>query len=442
MRLSSLIGHLAELLDAVQSSREPADTVVARFFRARKYLGARDRRFIAEHLFGALRESRLLETVTREVFASSSKELLPARIPPLAIALARVIRAGISLPDRELVALRSLWNVLAPGLPFVASEERYLAAGQSLLADPDPVRRSSLEFSMPEFVVREWIERYGEGEARALCAAMNESAPTAGRVNTLRCTPEECRGALEAEGIPVRRGTFVREAIIFPKRAPVRALKTFRLGWFEMQDEGSQMISLLLNPLPGELVVDVCAGAGGKALHCAALMQNSGRIIAADQDLRRLQRLEERAARAGASIIEIAPGGQVPRSLGGSADAVLVDAPCSGLGTLRRNPLTKTLLSQEASRSYAESQVHILTENAPLVRPGGRLLYATCTLLCRENEEVIERFCAAHPEFTVVPVATALTMRGLPEWSGPYFTLTPHRHGTDGFFGALLRREP
>ena len=168
------------------------------------------------------------------------------------------------------------------------------------------------------------------------------------------------------------------------------------------------MISHFLRPQSGELVVDVCAGAGGKALHCAALMNNRGRIIAADVDLRRLHRLEERARRAGASIIEIAPQGRIPRSLGGSVDAVLVDAPCSGLGTLRRNPGTKVTFSEGSSEAYSEAQYTILLDSAPLVRPGGRLLYATCTLLRRENEDVVERFCAAHRDFTVVPVQQAL----------------------------------
>jgi len=440
MRISSLIGHLAELLDTVQNSREPADIIVARFFRTRRYLGARDRRFIADHLFGILRDQRVLEALTREILGGPWKEADSRRVPPVAIALVRVARSGTPLPGREMEALRSFWDVLAPGVSWVSSEHLMREATRPPSVDPDPIRHISNVYSMPEYVTREWIERFGEQETGALCAALNEAAPTTARVNTLRCTPDECRATLEEAGLQVRRGAFLPEAIIFARRPPIQTLEPFRRGWFEMQDEGSQIISLFLSPAPGELIVDACAGAGGKALHCAALMKNTGRIIAADPAAQRLHRLKQRARRAGASIIEIPPDGRVPRSVGARADAVLVDAPCSGLGTLRRNPGAKARLTAESSRSYARSQYEILVESARLVRPGGRMLYATCTLVRQENEDIVERFCAAHPEFSVVPVQEAVHVRVLPELPGPYLALTPHQHGTDGFFGALLRR--
>ena len=440
MRLSSLIGHIAELLHEVQQSREPADAVTARFFRARRYLGARDRRFIADHLFGILREQRFLEAVSAGLLGAAKSGSEAPRIPPLALVLVRMLHTRTVLPEDELERLRPLWNDLAPGTPLLASGERFEEVARTISADPDPLRRVSTVFSLPEGIVREWMERYGEQETEELCRALNEPAPTTARVNTLRCTVEECQAALAASGVRVHPGRHAPDALIFAQRPAVQTLEPFRRGWFEMQDEGSQLISLLLNPLPGELVVDVCAGAGGKSLHCAAMMGNRGKIVATDRDRRKLERLRERAQRAGASIIEVTPDGDLRADLSGQADAVLVDAPCSGVGTLRRNPGAKAMLSEEASRSYAETQFGILRDSAALVRPGGRLVYATCTMLWRENEGVVERFCAAQQEFRVVPVQHVMAPGTSPGFSGPFLTLTPHHHGTDGFFGAVLRR--
>ena len=441
MRLSSLIGHLAEVVDAVDKAGHAADLVVARYFRARKYLGARDRRFITEHLYGLLRDRRMLETLTRKVISEEISHEFLERIPPMALAVARVIRSGADVPEGEREALQALWSTNAPPVPLDDLAPRLRAANQKVRSNLDAIERVALDSSMPEFVVRAWFEQFGASEAAALCAAMGESAPTTARVNTLRCTPEECRRAIEATGVPVRQGTFLTETIIFPHRLTIQSLEAYRNGWFEMQDEGSQIISHLLDPRPGELVIDTCAGAGGKALHCAALMNNRGRVVASDADPRRLHELTQRARRAGASSIEIPVGGRVPHALRGMADAVLVDAPCSGLGTLRRNPAAKTALTADTSRRYAEKQGRILSESARLVRPGGRMVYATCTLLRWENEEVIERFCRTHPDFVVRPVRENLARVNLPQQSGPYLTLTPHVHGTDGFFGALLHRQ-
>ena len=442
MRLSSLIGHLAEVVDAVDNAGHAADVVVARYFRARRYLGARDRRFITEHLYGILRDRRLLETLTRAVIKREHAQELLDRVPPMALAVARVIRVGMDLPDGEREALQELWSKNAPAIPLADLAGWFKLANQEVRSNLNPIEEVALDYSMPAFVIRAWFEQFGETETVALCAAMGESAPTTARVNTLRCTPEECRRAIEASGISVRQGSFVSETIIFPHRLTIQSLEAYRHGWFEMQDEGSQIISRLLNPRPGELVIDSCAGAGGKALHCAALMHNRGRIIASDPDPRKLHELTQRARRAGASSIEIPANGMVPHALRGKADAVLVDAPCSGLGTLRRNPGAKTALTSDTSRYYAEKQGRILDESARLVRPGGRMVYATCTLLRWENEDVIEQFCRTHPDFVVYPVHEGLSGVNLPRQSGPYLTLTPHVHGTDGFFGALLHRHP
>jgi 16S rRNA (cytosine967-C5)-methyltransferase len=220
----------------------------------------------------------------------------------------------------------------------------------------------------------------------------------------------------------------------------------FRAGAIEIQDEGSQLVTLLLGPRAGERVVDFCAGGGGKTLHASALMENQGRLYACDVSARRLAQMSKRLARAGVDNVSVLTltdehDERLVRHRE-SMDAVLVDAPCTGSGTLRRNPDMKWR-SWDLS-ALAAQQASILSAAAALVRPGGRLVYATCSLLTAENEEIVEQLLAAHAEFDTVPAAAALASRGivvpLAETPGGYLRLLPHRHGTDGFFAALLKR--
>jgi 16S rRNA (cytosine967-C5)-methyltransferase len=216
------------------------------------------------------------------------------------------------------------------------------------------------------------------------------------------------------------------------------------MGWFEMQDEGSQILSYLAGGAEGMTVLDACAGGGGKSLHMAALMKNRGRVIAADVDRKKLANFLERASRAGVSIAEtvVVPeeGEVLPAGL--EADLVLVDAPCSGVGTFRRSPWLKRNLTEEASARYAAGQLRLLGFYARYVRPGGRLVYSTCTLLRRENRDLAEAFVAADPRFEELPVRDILAEAGVrvDGGEGPSLELLPDRTGTDGFFGAVFRR--
>jgi 16S rRNA (cytosine967-C5)-methyltransferase len=298
---------------------------------------------------------------------------------------------------------------------------------------------------MPEFIVEEWITTYGPMEAEELCQALNLPAPTAIRVNTVKTTVEKCQRALEREGVECGRTRLSPDGLILQKRIGASASSIFARGWFEMQDEGSQVISYLLKPFSGARVVDACAGSGGKSLHIAALMGNRGVVYAIDSSSARLSRMQERIQRAGVSIIHpLIPtkNAREIEMLSGSSDAVLIDAPCSGTGTFRRNPAAKLILTEGIVYDYSEKQRRILNEYSTMVKPGGLLIYATCSLLRSENEDQVGQFLRDHPEFKLIPAGARLEPFGITlATSDAFLRLWPHRHGTDGFFAAAMLRE-
>jgi 16S rRNA (cytosine967-C5)-methyltransferase len=305
----------------------------------------------------------------------------------------------------------------------------------------DPVARLSLQHSLHPDIVREWVERFGESVTESLCVATNTPAPTTIRVNTLVCSRDECRAALAKEGVSTAPTRYSPVGLVLEKRVNSGALESYRSGMFEMQDEGSQIISMLVDPAPGSVIVDACAGAGGKSLHLAALMGDRGTIHALDSDERRLQSLRTRVSRARTGIIRdaLVETGDDPAPWS-PADAVLIDAPCSGVGTFRRNPGAKSAFSTAFSASLSELQSSLLERYSGIVRPGGMIVYATCTLLRRENEDVVERFMARHPDFRPLPASRIIGSLGLPHAHDPYLLLLPHATGTDGFFAAVLVR--
>jgi 16S rRNA (cytosine967-C5)-methyltransferase len=444
MRRSSLFGHTAELLDTVIGSRQPADAVVQDFYRRRHYLGARDRRIISGLLFGILRQFRFLDLVVRQALSASLPAVPFRKVPPVGYCAAYVLKNEREPLDSLLPDVAGLWRTgtsdVDPGL-FLT----HLASALSSPALPDgPAERAALNHSLPPEPVREWFERFGPEESEALCGSLNEPAPTTIRVNTLRCTIDECRAALAAEGIQTRPAPLSPVGLLLEKRVNLGSLASYRNGFFEVQDAGSQLIGLLIGARPGEQVVDACAGAGGKTLHCAAGMNNRGSILALDVEEGRLKNLTVRARRAGVTIARtrVSPDGQAPGDLAGTADAVLIDAPCSGIGTYRRNPGAKLLFTAAFSASLQKTQTDLLDRYAPLVRPGGRLIYSTCTLLRGENEARVEEFLDHHREFRLASGPAALRERGVAiDDEGPMLLLLPHRTGTDGFFAALFLRD-
>ena len=444
MKSSSLLGHASELFQRVRSSGRPADSVIDSFFRSHKYLGSHDRRFIAETTYGTLRHLRLCEHLLLKSLGEDAQGILPADGTTLLLVAYLVAverRTKLIYADLEPVVksgklrhhLRTILNTLVKAEPPDTSELS------------DPIARIGLRYSFPDWMIARFIDQYGVTQTETLCKSLNEQAPVTLRANILKATVEECQKALAAEGIGSERTKLSPVGLQLSKRLNVFQLQAFRNGLFEVQDEGSQLLPLIVDPKPTAKVLDACAGAGGKTLHLAAIMKNRGEIVAADVHSARLEELRKRARRADVSNVRIQRVEDVAdleEKYRGRFDVVIVDAPCSGIGTVRRNPGMKWMVSEETVQELSQKQRHILEACASLVAPGGRIAYATCTLFREENEEVVEAFLELHREFalaTNLPAASGLDASSLVDRG--YVRLFPHRDGTDGFFIAVLQKQ-
>lgn len=298
------------------------------------------------------------------------------------------------------------------------------------------------EYSHPEWMVRRFAAEY-PADYLALLSANNQEPPITLRVNPLKTDVAGLRERLAHEGIQTAHCQYSPLAVRVFSEGDVFRTTAFRDGLFELQDEASQLLGWVLDPKPRGLIIDACAGSGGKTLLLAGLLRNRARIVSVDIYEAKLARLRERARRAGVSnvqTLQIEPGGIHP-NLAGAADAVMVDAPCTGLGVLRRNPDAKWRIQEKEVAELAARQFGILAMWAQAVKPGGVLVYSTCTLTHAENQDVVHRFLQTHPDFVVEPVSQRLPGMGEAfATADGYFQALPHRQGTDGFFAARMRR--
>jgi 16S rRNA (cytosine967-C5)-methyltransferase len=302
---------------------------------------------------------------------------------------------------------------------------------------PAPVR-----LEVPDWVEPRLRARFADALEPEM-AAMGQPAPLDLRVNLLKGTREQAAKALAAEGIEAVPTALSPWGLRIEGRRPVTTGAAFQSGLVEIQDEGSQLVALMVGAAPGMRVADWCAGAGGKTLALAMTMQNKGQVVACDVSEPRLEGAVRRLRRAGVHNVErhlIATGDKWAKRRAESFDRVLVDAPCTGTGTWRRNPDARLRLEQRDLDELVPKQAAILEAAARLVRKGGRLVYATCSILPDENEAQVQSFLATHPDFTVVPMAQAWPGPAAAPGQGEFLTLTPRRHGTDGFFTAVLER--
>jgi len=386
-----------------------------RYFRAHREMGMRDRGEVAETVYACLRQKRLLEHI-----AESSN--------PFDLVATHLLRQGLSAR--------------------VLEDADYRGDGRTLATRVRTLDTAALPFairaSLPDWLAELLVAQYGELDALALAEALNRPASVDLRVNTLKAKPEEVQKILSEQGYACDPTPYSPMGLRLRERASVFRTEAFQQGLFEVQDEGSQLLSLLLEPRRGEMVVDFCAGAGGKTLHLSAMMADSGTLYAFDVSAKRLDRLTPRLRRAGLSNVRPVAitherDARVQR-LHGKIDRVLVDAPCSGTGTLRRNPDIKWRAIDLAA--LIETQRRILDAAAMLLKPGGRMVYATCSLLREESEAVVDQFCATHSDFTVAPAGEILTRRhvALEPAADGSLRLQPHRHGTDGFYAIALER--
>jgi 16S rRNA (cytosine967-C5)-methyltransferase len=449
MRPASLLGHALECIQILDApGRLPADARLGRYFRERRYLGSRDRRFLGDAAHAWLRHlPRVRARWTAWVAAERQAERDPGTGEGAAVHLADLLtlaRDGL-FPWTFAATLAAARELPPPQAGPGAWSESWVAQGGW---PASPLELQAAEMSLPPWLAERLIAECGEGAARRLAAALLEQAPVDLRVNLRRASREVARAQLATEtGLEVELTPLSPLGLRLRQRRALGGTTAVRDGWVEVEDEGSQLAVLCLDVRPGEVVIDACAGAGGKSLALADLLgadreAPASRLIACDVDGKRLAELERRAAVAGvAGAIErvtIAPTGPLPGLPAG--DLVLVDTPCSGLGTLRRSPELKLRHDPAAIDAFAALQRSILERFAPLVRPGGRLAYVTCSLLAAENELVARCFTAAHAE--LLPTGSSWARKHLPAacLEGPYVRLDPVRSGTDCFFIALWQR--
>jgi 16S rRNA (cytosine967-C5)-methyltransferase len=442
MQLSSLIGHTQELFGIIVKSHLPADSLIDRFFRSHKYLGSHDRRFIAETTYELLRHLRKCEFILNSVLAGVEETLFEEDKHLLIIMVYLALQGKAKEITSDLVSAKLKSTRLKEQLPDLFPN---LIKPVEVRADSD-IQRIGIEYSFPDWIVQRFIDQYGESETEKICSSLNEPAPLTLRVNTLRTDVEQCQAELHKQGVETSRTRLSPFGITIAKRINAFSLKIFRDGWFEVQDEGSQLLPFLLDPKPNIKLLDVCAGGGGKTLEFAALMKNRGEIFATDINAFRLDELRKRAKRAGAQNVrvqEIQGIDDLSERFKEFFDIVFVDAPCSGIGTIRRNPGMKWMVIEQTVNEISKKQKAILHSSAPLVKLGGKLVYATCTLLRQENEDVMEEFLSQHPEFTIVKLNVDISTVKSPKLikDDLFFSLFPHIHGTDGFFFAVMEKQ-
>lgn len=425
MMTAGRIAAAIELLDIVESTRKrPADAVANDYFRARRFIGSGDRRAISDRVWSVLRTRRRLEWWLKD--SAITGRLLIA---------ASLLTEGWGLSG--VVQTYSGGQYAAPALNAAEKAELGKIEGHTL---DHPGMPDAIRLEVPDWVLPLLTARFGTSTAAEL-SALSTEAPLDLRANLLKATRDEAQAALAAEGWEARPTPYSPWGLRIDGRRPVTSGPAFQTGLVEIQDEGSQLIAVMVDAHPGMRVVDWCAGAGGKTLAMASRMNNRGQIVACDVSRARLEGAAPRLKRAGVHNVErhlVEPGDKWLKRRAGAFDRVLVDAPCTGTGTWRRNPDARLRLTETDLAELVLKQATILDTAQSLVRKGGRLVYATCSLLPQENEAQIAAFLERHPNFSVVPLARAWPLDTPVPCSGEYLSLTPARHGTDGFFAAVL----
>jgi len=417
MRLPpAIIGSTEEVLREVLRFTAPADGTLSRFFREHPKLGGRERGVIAEAVYGLLRNKSVYTN-----FAESGTGPIMRRMTLLGLADAAGVDSLGGLSEEERIWLDRVMQIDRANLP------------------------AALRANLPEWLFTKLVERNGEAATLELAQAMNQPAPLDLRVNAIKADRDAVVAELAQAPILCESMPYAALGIRVIKKPALQNLPLFKNGSIEVQDEGSQLLSQIVGAKRGEMVVDFCAGAGGKTLALGATMRNTGRLYAFDISDKRLAKLKPRLARSGLSnvhpvLIAHENDAKVKR-LAGKIDRVLVDAPCSGLGTLRRNPDVKWRQTPQALIELNEKQISILGAAARLVKPGGRLVYATCSILDEENDAIAAQFLAARDDFALVPMRDVLAEQKIALEMDDYLKLLPHKHQTDGFFAAVFERK-
>ena len=413
-----ILEHAARATAVVLPGDLAADKALSDYFRANPKVGAFERGVAAETAYSVIRNRRSLG------------EMSGAR-SPRAMALASLARfSGLNTRQFEAILKPSEMELV----------ERVKAARAEDL--PAPVR-----LDLPDWLYERLAAELGEAETEALALACKEPAALDLRVNAFKATREEMLTQLHEAGIEATPTPYSPLGLRLKTKPALTKNPLFMAGKIEVQDEGSQLLSVLVAPKRGEMVADFCAGAGGKTLALGALMRSTGRLYAFDVSEGRLKKFSPRLKRSGLSnvhAVRITNENDLKiKRLAGKMDRVLVDAPCSGLGTLRRNPEIKWRQLPEHIAELAVKQTNILAGASRMVKPGGRLVYATCSVLAAENQDIARAFLAANSDFNLVRADEVLKQAGIEiaDSGGEFLVLRPHKHGTDGFFAAVMERK-
>jgi len=438
-------GIAVEILNRIELQGAYAEPLLDFYLSGNKIMNRQDKGLITELVYGVLRNRNKLdwaiagiytgnfdtmEIPVRNILRTGVYQLLTAdRIPPFAVVNEAVEIARNIRPQATALVNAVLRNTIRKKEQMVWPE----IAG-------DATRAISVLYSHPAWIVECWREFYGIEETIALCRGNNEIPSLTVRVNTLKTSREQMIAALKRDGVAVEPTRYSPEGIILVDNfARLRETDAFRQGMLRVQDEASQLIAHLLAPQPGEQILDLCAGAGGKTLHLAALMQNRGEITAVDKNRNKLNQLVTEATRLGVTIVRIVQGDGAKKSTtaGKIFDRVLVDAPCSGLGTLRRNPEIRWRLTCQDILVLQQKQKSLLKNAAESVRPGGCLVYCVCTTTPEETGAIVADFLKSDERFKLrqpfnLP-SGVITAEG-------FLRTFPHHHFLDGFFGAVFVR--
>ena len=405
---------MVDALSRVLVFDRPADALMSAFFRQHRKLGAGDRFIINEAVFTVLRHYYFLSAL-----------LAPDEVTPRRLAIAALLRVC----DHDIDEVSR----------HLDEEEKPFAT--SLMAR-NPERGLAAQTELPEWVIEKLA--WPKEALLALGHSLQQKAPLDLRVNTVKGKRKKILAQLAEQGITASETPWSPIGIRLTEKIQLQTHPLYTSGLIEIQDEGSQLLGLLVGAKRGQMVADFCAGAGGKTLQLASAMANTGYLYAFDVSDSRLKKLTPRLKRAGVSnVYSIAVAHENDariKRLYGKMDRVLVDAPCSGLGTLRRHPDIKFRQSPQSVKAFNKTQAAILASAAQLLTPGGRLVYATCSLLADENEHIVEAFLEKHAQYSLMPVKDALPKKvGID--AGDYLQLLPHVHNTDGFFAAVIVRQ-
>jgi 16S rRNA (cytosine967-C5)-methyltransferase len=478
MTIFSLVSHSQELLRIILKSNQPADRLAADYLRRKKYIGSNDRKFISEVTFNTLRQWFLYNFISKNLINKHGihlKSEFPEKnhffetIVSIALTYSKnkAFDAVIDfhLKKMEIDEIPALINTLNEH--FFASPDKYDCFGEieAVLSDLDSkvnyiIAENSIDsqsvellkysFSLQEWILEILIKKYFILHTRNICHSLNNSAKVCLRINQIFASRQDVSAKLDKLDIKHKLGDLSPSCIILDNRVNISQTDLYKAGIIEVQDQGSQLISIALDPSPGDSVLDACAGAGGKTLHIADLMENKGHILASDIEFMRLKEISKRSHRSHFNSIKTKlikkNQSSDPKLFDKKLfDKILVDAPCSGMGTVRRMPMPKYRLTSKLVDKLAKRQLDILTFYSQFLRPGGIILYATCSIMPQENEEVAEKFLAANEDFASDPLKPIfdkqnIYINGLSD-EDYYLSLNPYDHESDGFFMARFRKE-